>query len=77
MSGRGYASRAEALDAAKEAMRQTFGPEVRFEPIPPITAAPRNFRVLDGKGHHLESFGLFLVGPGKREWAWQEATPRS
>ena len=64
-----------AILAAQEAMRAAFGKDIRFDPIPPAEKAPRSFRVLDGKGRHLESFGVFEVGSGK--WAWQEASPQS
>jgi hypothetical protein len=70
-----YPSRQEAIVAGQEAMRATFGSEVRFEPIPPFKKAPRTFQVLDSKGHHLEIFNVFRTVTGK--WAWQEATPRS
>jgi hypothetical protein len=40
-------------------MRTAFGKEIRFDPIPPAEKAPRSFRVLHGKGRHLESFGVF------------------
>jgi hypothetical protein len=44
-----------------------------FEPFPPFE--DRSFRVLDGKGNHLESFGIFKAESGK--WGWQEASPQS
>ena len=75
MGGRGYASQQEAILAAQEDMRANFGPEIRFEAFGRYRKAPRTFRVLDSKGHHLDSFGVFSVGKGK--WAWVEGTPRS
>jgi hypothetical protein len=72
MPGYGYATRANAIQAAEEAMRRTFEAEVRFEPFP---HSVESFRVLDGKGNHLESVGVFPTKGGK--WAWREATPRS
>jgi hypothetical protein len=40
-------------------MRASFGAEVRLAPVPSFRKPPRSFRVHDGKGHHLESFGVF------------------
>jgi hypothetical protein len=74
MPGYGYASREEAIRAAQDAMRATFGAEVRFEQFP----APfddRSFRVLDSKGRHLDSFGTFQGDDGR--WAWTEGSPLS
>jgi hypothetical protein len=71
MPGFGYASLEEAIQAALDAMRATFGAEVRLEPFPPFE--DRSFRVLDSKGNHLESFGVFQAETGK--WGWQEASP--
>jgi hypothetical protein len=73
MGGRGFASRQEAIQAAQDAMRATFGAKIRFEPFPPFE--DRSFRVLDGNGHHLESFGVFQADSGN--WAWQGASPQS
>jgi hypothetical protein len=74
MSGSGYASRQEAIQAAQEAMRATFGAEIHFEPIR-AERVPKTFRVLDDKGKHLDSFGVFRSGTGK--WAWQQGSPLS
>jgi hypothetical protein len=70
-----YPARQEAIAAAQEAMRARFGAEVRLDPVPSLKKTPTSFRVLDGRGHHLESFGVFRTRTGK--WAWQEANPRS
>jgi hypothetical protein len=71
MAGRSYASRQKAVLAAQEHMRVTFGADIQFE----LSAEPPNsFLVLDGTGHHLESFGVFQVERGT--WSWAEATPR-
>jgi hypothetical protein len=69
--GSGYASREEAIQAAQDAMQATFGAGILFEPFPPFE--DRSFRVLDAKGNHLDSFGVFQGEGGK--WGWKEASP--
>jgi hypothetical protein len=73
MPGSGYASQTEAIRAAQETLRATFGEQIRFEPIPPNASLPRVFRVLDDHGHYLKSFGVFKVRTGQ-EWAWLKAS---
>jgi hypothetical protein len=72
MPGYGYASREEAIRAAQDAMRRTFGAGIRFEPFPP-PFENRSFNVLGSRGLHLDSFGVFQGEDGR--WGWQEAIP--
>jgi hypothetical protein len=74
MAGQGFASRQEAILAAQKDMRAVFGPDIRFEPFGPNRKIPKNFRVSDHKGHHLESFAVFQDESGN--WSWVAATPR-
>jgi hypothetical protein len=72
-----HVSRKKAILAAEEAMRSSFGADVRFEPLLLSSPFQGMFRVLDSRGQQLQSFRVFPVGIGLQEWAWEEAAPRS
>jgi hypothetical protein len=75
MPGYGYATRANAIQAAEEAMRRTFEAEVRFEPFP---HSVESFRVLDGKGNHLQpghALGVVQRPVGPPSWPAPKMLP--
>jgi hypothetical protein len=49
-----HVSRKKAIRAAEEAMRSSFGANVRFEPVLLSSPFQRMFRVLDSRGQQLQ-----------------------